>query len=885
MGPSKTRATNPSRGKSTATVSVKTQNELEDITQFWGSISQEKRCALLTLHMEDLRAAARHVDATPGPAGEIIAQEHGNLERSVDQMAANGEWRSWSWAPEHKPFFDWQLFRQHVRLGHLDKELVSLLPANPSSKKSKPFQERMAQLRELLSKVSPEYLDIQIITVILLTLEENEHEYIVNASMVPICSTVCEMIPEGKRKTTPAVLNVHDLTKLPAAKLRQMRDWLVATVKSYAENRGFYALNDRYVVSDDRTRLSVAPDFLASLVPGHHIKDQSSAARNVAHACLGVSELFRQYLFDNAPDVPPVGHIEQDNSVSMAHEKVVTALEDMRMWAGNAAETKELMYMMLKNRSHIQELATKHSVRLEPCSKAVLDAVSGDSSQAESLLTLPDRLVIAMLEREQLLIEAKLHEMDFRRMFMKIRHEPEFRQMEHLLDVKGRRSQNWERSSQDRLGKAGLEEFRALQADCDDTELAIRFQSQNQIVKDMSNENQETQNQMIHLDTEIKLMKAWLVQITHMTNTLLNTDSMLSLLPESADSPPALPKKGSQSVTKTPAEPLDLDGSLYAASEMYFVAANLPGMKGHLELLRARCLLRTSFTKNIWPWLFDEAEDRKIFTALQLQLKYITNQKEGASAAVYHLECSMIAAACHDPGRIIEKQLVLPLLHQRISAAAKAAAQVQAENQDANKTHLDSKALTASKQLLAEEEQVTARAAAKKVKKQKQKAKKQDSKAQQAPAQLQAVHTGDMPDAALDAAASVTNASQGEVGSQQTDSTEEPQDASLTGTTQQTAEELPPPTKSQNGGLSEANTSCTDSEADTVERLLQCPLTKKIMTEPVVAADGHTYERAAVQDWLLHHKMSPVTGVSLAHTRLVPNVLIRSVLARHQQQL
>ncbi len=62
-------------------------------------------------------------------------------------------------------------------------------------------------------------------------------------------------------------------------------------------------------------------------------------------------------------------------------------------------------------------------------------------------------------------------------------------------------------------------------------------------------------------------------------------------------------------------------------------------------------------------------------------------------------------------------------------------------------------------------------------------------------------------------------------------------------------------------------------------------LLQKIMTEPVIAADGHTYERAAVQEWLLHHKMSPVTGVSLAHIRLVPNVLIRSVLARHQQQL
>ncbi len=35
------------------------------------------------------------------------------------------------------------LYRQHVRLEHLDKELVSLLPTNPSSKDSKALQERM----------------------------------------------------------------------------------------------------------------------------------------------------------------------------------------------------------------------------------------------------------------------------------------------------------------------------------------------------------------------------------------------------------------------------------------------------------------------------------------------------------------------------------------------------------------------------------------------------------------------------------------------------------------------------------------------------------------------------------------------------------------------
>ena len=48
----------------------------------------------------------------------------------------------------------------------------------------------------------------------------------------------------------------------------------------------------------------------------------------------------------------------------------------------------------------------------------------------------------------------------------------------------------------------------------------------------------------------------------------------------------------------------------------------------------------------------------------------------------------------------------------------------------------------------------------------------------------------------------------------------------MAGTVQQTTEEPLPPTTSQNGGLYEATTSCTDSEADTVERLLQCPLTK-----------------------------------------------------------
>ena len=52
----------------------------------------------------------------------------------------------------------------------------------------------------------------------------------------------------------------------------------------------------------------------------------------------------------------------------------------------------------------------------------------------------------------------------------------------------------------------------------------------------------------------------------------------------------------------------------------------------------------------------------------------------------------------------------------------------------------------------------------------------------------------------------------------------------------------------------------------------------------MIAADGYTYERAAVQLWLQNHGTSPVTSAKLAHTRLVPNVIIKSAIAIQQLQ-
>ncbi|KAJ4875839.1 putative U-box domain-containing protein 53 [Raphanus sativus] len=50
-----------------------------------------------------------------------------------------------------------------------------------------------------------------------------------------------------------------------------------------------------------------------------------------------------------------------------------------------------------------------------------------------------------------------------------------------------------------------------------------------------------------------------------------------------------------------------------------------------------------------------------------------------------------------------------------------------------------------------------------------------------------------------------------------------------------------------------------------------CPLLKDVMSEPCVAADGYTYDRRAVEEWMEDHRTSPVTNLPLQNINLLPN--------------
>eukprot|EP01047_Picozoa_sp_COSAG01_P050771 COSAG01_NODE_5167_length_4438_cov_16.802720_4_plen_333_part_00 len=63
-----------------------------------------------------------------------------------------------------------------------------------------------------------------------------------------------------------------------------------------------------------------------------------------------------------------------------------------------------------------------------------------------------------------------------------------------------------------------------------------------------------------------------------------------------------------------------------------------------------------------------------------------------------------------------------------------------------------------------------------------------------------------------------------------------------------------------------------------IPRQFLCPITYEVMKEPVVCADGHTYEQEAIEEWLRHHDTSPVTNAVLPMKQTFPNYSLRSAI-------
>ncbi|NXM78192.1 WSDU1 protein, partial [Serilophus lunatus] len=60
-----------------------------------------------------------------------------------------------------------------------------------------------------------------------------------------------------------------------------------------------------------------------------------------------------------------------------------------------------------------------------------------------------------------------------------------------------------------------------------------------------------------------------------------------------------------------------------------------------------------------------------------------------------------------------------------------------------------------------------------------------------------------------------------------------------------------------------------------------CPITRELMKDPVIAADGYSYEREAVEHWLSSkRRSSPMTNLPLASLALTPNRTLKMAISR-----
>ena len=70
-----------------------------------------------------------------------------------------------------------------------------------------------------------------------------------------------------------------------------------------------------------------------------------------------------------------------------------------------------------------------------------------------------------------------------------------------------------------------------------------------------------------------------------------------------------------------------------------------------------------------------------------------------------------------------------------------------------------------------------------------------------------------------------------------------------------------------------------ESHMDEIPNDYLCPITQELMENPVIAADGHSYEKTAIESWFNKGKCtSPLTGKQLDNSKLLDNITLRKCI-------
>ena len=74
------------------------------------------------------------------------------------------------------------------------------------------------------------------------------------------------------------------------------------------------------------------------------------------------------------------------------------------------------------------------------------------------------------------------------------------------------------------------------------------------------------------------------------------------------------------------------------------------------------------------------------------------------------------------------------------------------------------------------------------------------------------------------------------------------------------------------------------SRKESLPPIFVCPITQEMMRDPVIAEDGYTYERQAIEEWTSRHRRSPMTNKDMNTTQLISNHALRSAISSHMDK-
>ncbi|GIL99438.1 hypothetical protein Vretimale_4601 [Volvox reticuliferus] len=77
---------------------------------------------------------------------------------------------------------------------------------------------------------------------------------------------------------------------------------------------------------------------------------------------------------------------------------------------------------------------------------------------------------------------------------------------------------------------------------------------------------------------------------------------------------------------------------------------------------------------------------------------------------------------------------------------------------------------------------------------------------------------------------------------------------------------------------------CPADRLDAVPDVLCCPISHGVMSLPVVAPSGTTFDYDSIRRWAQRHNTDPVNGAPLAEGDLYPNLAMRDIVERWLRQ-